>query len=248
MRKVIAATILILSQLLEPCQSTLSVTLAPTEEFCFAFRTPKDEVAHVTGSYDMINDGLTATPVTAVLFDYESEKVTWHSPYGEAEASFSLELSGKFHFCFGNGAGGYKTSEDHEREKMRLQGHPVEDDNYDYTNNDGELRTIGFTLRVRPKEGTKANQEQKAKTESENAADDMQKKLLDLSTTLRDRMEWLLDHQEYMKNREAQHRHVVEETFTMVMKWTLLEALVLIVVASAQVSYLKRFFETKRYL
>ena len=52
-----------------------------------------------------------------------------------------------------------------------------------------------------------------------------------LSHTLMDRMELLLDHQEYIKNRESKHRHVVEQTFTLVMKWTLLEALVLLSVA-----------------
>jgi len=240
--------LLSLSQLLVPCLSSLSVTLAPTEEFCFAFRTPKDEEAHVTGSYDVINDDLPAEPVTAVLFNYETERVEWHSPYGKSEADFSITLAGKYHFCFGNGAGGYKTTEDREREKMRLQGHPVEDDNYDYDNKDGELRTIGFTLRVRPKEGTESSEFQSAKTEQENAADAHHVKLVNMSNQLRDKLELLLDHQEYIKSREATHRHVVEETFTLVMKWTMLEALVLVVVACSQVSYLKKFFETKRYL
>ena len=41
---------------------------------------------------------------------------------------------------------------------------------YDYTNHDGGLRTIGFTLRLRPVEGTEAEKLQKEKNTSENAA------------------------------------------------------------------------------
>jgi len=199
----------------------------------------------------MMSDGLKAEVITAILFDYETEKVTWHSTYGEPEGHFSLTAAGKFHFCFGNGAGGYKTEEDREKEKNKSNSHPVEDDHFDYENYDGELRTIGFTLRVRPLEGTEAARLMMVKTEtggSDNAADAQNNRLIDLTNTLRDKMELLLDHQEFMKNREATHRHVVEETFTLVMKWTFLEAFVLMCVAGAQVTYLKKFFETKRYL
>lgn len=200
----------------------------------------------------MMNDNLSAKPVTVVLFDYETDRVTWHNEYGESEDSFAFTAAGKFHYCFGNGAGGYKTEEDKKLEKDRLAGHPVPDDmtNYDYDNHDGELRTIGFTLRVRPLEGTEAARMMDVKTEDtdRNAADIQRDRLVDLGNSLVDKMDLLLDHQEYIKNREATHRHMVEQTFTLVMKWTLLEALVLICVAAAQVSYLKKFFETKRYL
>lgn len=199
----------------------------------------------------MMDDELPAEPLTAVLFDYETDKVTWHNEYGKSEGHFSITAAGKFHYCFGNGAGGYKTEEDKIREKAKLQGHPVPEDDhdYDYQNYDGGLRTIGFTLRVRPLEGTEASRMMQVNTgEVENAADVQKNRLIDLTNTLRDKMELLLDHQEYIKNREATHRHIVEQTFTMVMKWTMLEAFVLICIATAQVSYLKRFFETKRYL
>lgn len=198
----------------------------------------------------MMNDALPAEPLTAIIFDYENEKVTWHNTFGKSEGHFSLTGSGKFHYCFGNGSGGYKTEDEKEsRDNKKLQGHPLDDDNhFDYENYDGELRTIGFTLRIRPVEGTEAARLMEVNTQTGNAADIQNNKLTDLSNTMRDKMELLLDHQEYIKNREATHRHVVENTFTMVMKWTLLETFVLTCVAAAQVLYLKRFFETKRYL
>lgn len=41
-------TLLLLSQIVAPCLATLSITLAPEEEFCFAFRTPLGEPSHIT--------------------------------------------------------------------------------------------------------------------------------------------------------------------------------------------------------
>lgn len=196
-----------------------------------------------------MDDDLSAKPVTAVLFDWDTQKVTWHSGYGESEGTFSITTNGKFHLCFGNGSGGYRTEEELTKGQQKLSdGHPLTDDHYDYSNADGELRTIGFSLRVRPLEGTAAAALMKDRTSSENPADIMKNKLIDLSTTLRDKMELLLDHQEYIKNREAQHRNIVEDTFTALTRWTLLEAFVLVTIATGQVIYLKRFFETKRYL
>ena len=203
-----------------------------------------------SGSYDMIDDEFSAKPVTDVLFDWETGAVKWHSEYDHSEGTFSLTTNGKFHLCFGNGHGGYKTEDEIHKDHLKLSEghHSEEEDHYDYTNTDGELRTIGFTLRVRPVEGTAAAALLKDKTTLENPADILKNKLLDLSTTLRDRMELLLDHQEYIKNREAQHRNIVEQTFSILTRWTLLEAFVLCAIATGQVLYLKKFFETKRYL
>ena len=206
-----------------------------------------------SGSFDVYNDELDSDPVTAVLFNYETNEVIWHSKPKTSEGSFSLLNHGKYHLCFGNGVGGYKTEADKKRDQMKLDGHPVpEDDDFDYSNNDGQNRNIGFSLRVTPLEGTKmaAIQNQKTATDSDIKKDMNQQstKLADLTYSLKYKMELLLDHQEYIKSREAMHRHVVEQTYSMIMRWTVLEALVLVGVSFAQVYYLKRFFETKRFL
>lgn len=232
------------------CLGILSVNLKNHEERCFVFKTPGDQEARIAGNYEMLDEDLAADPITAVLFDYETEKVIWHSKQGAFEDQFAILDKGKFHLCFGNGAGGYKTEEDKHRQMMKLQGHPSpEDDDFDYTNHDGNNRRIGFSIHVHPMAGTEAHKLQQEKTESdEEKATKQTQKLTDMAVQLKERMEVLLDHQEYIKNRESTHRHVVEQTFTMVMRWTILEAMILISVASAQVFYLKRFFETKRYL
>ncbi len=213
-------------------------------------------LSYFSGNFDVYEDELSMDPITVVLFDYESEKVIWHSKPGSSEGAFALVNVGKFHICFGNGSDGYggkngkKGSREEIHRLMKLQGHPkAQDDDFNYENTDGYDRIIGFQIRVEPLEGTRMDSLQKEKTQSaEDLATKQTMKLADLSYQLRDRMELLLDHQEYLKGRESYHRNIVEQTFTMVMKWTLFEALILISVACAQVFYLKRFFETKRYL
>ena len=204
----------------------------------------------------MMDDGLSGDPVVAVLFEYHTERVNWHSNQGATEGSFSFTAAGKFHLCFGNGSGGYKTPADKERDMKRMQGHPVEDDDFNYSNTDGQTRTIGFNVRVSPLSGTALDQyksqnsisaeETKAVGESKVAGQSSH--VEELSTSLRESIELLQDHQSYMKRREASHRNVVEQTFGLVLKWTILEAFVLGLVATLQVLYLKKFFETKRFL
>ena len=199
-----------------------------------------------------MDDGLSANPVVAVLFDFDTERVAWHSKQGEPEGAFSFTGAGKFHLCLGNGSGGYKTPEDKERDLKRMQGHPVEDDDFNYSNIDGMDRTIGFNVRVNPLSGTELERYKarntKTTTSDSGKVDGQSSRVEELSLTLREKIALLEDHQSYMKRREASHRDVVEQTFGLVMKWTLLEAFVLGLVATLQVMYLKKFFETKRFL
>ena len=195
-------------------------------------------------------------PITVVLFDYESEKVIWHSKKGSSEGSFALINVGKFHICFGNGSAAYN-SQDPKQTKdrmvaklVKMKAHPKpEDDENTYVNTDGYDRRIGFSIRVEPLEGTRMKEMQNERTQSgEDLATQETMKLSDLTYQLVEKMEILLDHQEYFKGRESFHRHVVEQTFTMVMRWTVFETMILIFIAVVQVIYLMKFFETKRYL
>lgn len=208
-----------------------------------------------SGSFNVYEEELPLEPISVVLFDSSTEKVIWHSKHATPTGSFHLVNKGKFHLCFGNGSGGYKTEEDHQREINKLAGHPdVPDDDYDYANHDGYDRKIGFDINFHPIPGSLVHTQrlQDAKNMEEEGIDggknEHTQRLVDLSMQLMERMEILLDHQEYIKNRETMHRHVVENTFSLVMRWTVLEAVILIGIACVQVFYLKRFFETKRYL
>eukprot|EP00543_Licmophora_paradoxa_P008981 CAMPEP_0202442812 /NCGR_PEP_ID=MMETSP1360-20130828/2178_1 /ASSEMBLY_ACC=CAM_ASM_000848 /TAXON_ID=515479 /ORGANISM="Licmophora paradoxa, Strain CCMP2313" /LENGTH=210 /DNA_ID=CAMNT_0049058273 /DNA_START=16 /DNA_END=648 /DNA_ORIENTATION=+ len=58
----------------------------------------------------------------------------------------------------------------------------------------------------------------------------------------------LKNHHDYMRTREAHHRSLTEDTFTQIGRWTILEAASAIVVSILQVWYMRRFFETRRYV
>jgi p24 family protein beta-1 len=58
----------------------------------------------------------------------------------------------------------------------------------------------------------------------------------------------LADHFEYLRSREAAHLKVTQEILGRIMKWTIVEAVVVVVMAVAQVMYWRKFFEQKRYL
>ena len=84
----------------------------------------------------------------------------------------------------------------------------------------------------------------KEKSESEKKAES----LLALGGDLIDALENMADHQGYLREREAAHRALAEETFSAVFFWTVIEALVLLTVSGGQIFYLRRFIEKRRYL
>uniref|UniRef100_A0A7S1FVF3 GOLD domain-containing protein n=1 Tax=Corethron hystrix TaxID=216773 RepID=A0A7S1FVF3_9STRA len=74
----------------------------------------------------------------------------------------------------------------------------------------------------------------------------MTDQLIEASQNLMLDLEALSDHQSFMRSRERDHRELSEKIFARVVRWTLLEAVVLIVVSGGQVVYLRKFFEKRR--
>ena len=58
----------------------------------------------------------------------------------------------------------------------------------------------------------------------------------------------LQDHFEFLRNREAIHFGMNNQIMTRLKHWTYLEALLVIIMATGQVMYWKKFFEKRRYL
>jgi hypothetical protein len=58
----------------------------------------------------------------------------------------------------------------------------------------------------------------------------------------------LVDHFDFLRNREAQHHVLTSQILSRVMGWTLLEAGLVVCMALGQVMYWKKFFEQRRYL
>lgn len=106
---------------------------------------------------------------------------------------------------------------------------------------DGFPREVGFAIRVvPPARGLDG--------EISGPDDQLTSNLLTMSSKLLTGLHTMSDHQEYMRERENKHRILAGLTFHTVMQWTILEAIILILIAFAQVLYLKKFFEQRRYL
>jgi hypothetical protein len=58
----------------------------------------------------------------------------------------------------------------------------------------------------------------------------------------------LVDHFDFLRNREAQHAMLSSQILSRVMGWTLLEAALVVTMAIGQVMYWKKLFEQRRYL
>lgn len=60
--------------------------------------------------------------------------------------------------------------------------------------------------------------------------------------------EILVDHFEFLRNREGIHYEMNNQIMTRLKHWTYFEALLVVVMAMGQVMYWKKFFEKRRYL
>lgn len=197
----------------------LSTVIDSGEEECFAIRAPPGESSMISGSYDCLDDELEPDPVGVILYDKQMKPV-WRSRSGASEGSFQLYGSGKYELCIQNGSLG---SDDYFAPK------------------DGNDREIGFSLRVIP---------QSRGTENNEAGPDnrLVTNLMKMSDQLIAGLDTMTDHQEYMRERENRHTILTDTTFNRVVQWTVLEAIVLVLISCGQVLYLKKFFEQTRYL
>ena len=178
-------------------------------------------IASSSGNYDQLDDELTADPLRVTLFDADEKKL-WSSPLGAPEGTFSVaSTGGRNMLCITNGI------------------EPGLDDDASEQEAD---RTVGFAVRVRPA----AVRAQDDGTEGPDTR--VMTNLIEMSEDLLDDFQDLNDHQAYLKVREAEHRDLTEATYSRIVRWTVLEALVLMAIAGGQVMYLKKFFEQKRYL
>lgn len=102
-------------------------------------------------------------------------------------------------------------------------------------------RTIGFAVRVRSTSRALDNAIQGP--DGEKALE-----LIEWAEELTEEWDTLLDHYDYLREREVVQDDLAQKIFTRVMRWTIVEALLLISIATCQVLFYRRFFEKRRYL
>ena len=232
-----------------PASATYSVNVNDGTEECFITRTPKDSGRYiVSGNYDLLDDGVSSSPLSVVLYNSKMKPV-YQSPFGRSEGIFSVVSTAgeRFMLCIKNGFGQHNGL-------LARSDAEMDDDDATLGGRDGFDRVVGWALRVRSvdahaqwmreKDGNAAADSDEEKSESERKAE----ALLELGGDLIDQLENMADHQAYLREREAAHRALAEETFSAVLFWTVVEALVLLTTAGGQIFYLRRFIERRRYL
>lgn len=236
---------------LTPAAATYSVVVNDGSEECVWARTPRQGGRYiVSGNYDLIDDGVSSRPLSVTLYNQKMKSV-YQSRFGRSEDTFSVVTTAgeRFMLCIKNGFGL------HKGRLARSDGEMDDDDEIGAGGRDGLDRAVGWALRVRSadaharwmreKDGVaEDNASTKEKSESEKKAES----LLELGGDLIDALENMADHQAYLREREAAHRALAEQTFSAVFFWTVIEALVVLTVAGGQILYLRRFIEKRRYL
>ena len=207
------------------------------------------------GSYDMLDDHLTATPLSVTLFD-EHHDVAYTGRAGIPEGHFEIKNAhGKYMFCIGNGFESYhfenadeKRTEFENHRYQLYKDHHHDDDGYDVTNRDNKPRTVGFNIHVSHTTETLMKQITNSEDFTKSPLSQDLQDVIDMSNNLETMFNSLLDHQEYMKDRDETHGEYLDESLSILGKWTMVEALLLIVVSCGQILYFRRVFETQRYM
>eukprot|EP00904_Undaria_pinnatifida_P003078 jgi/Undpi1/12771/HiC_scaffold_6.g02439.m1 len=108
---------------------------------------------------------------------------------------------------------------------------------------ESSTKTIGFGLRL-----GEDGEDLEAMSDVSEAELFVAKFLVDEANELVQTLSAFNDHESYMRGREEWHSERVKQTSWRLMWCTLLEAAVLVWVSWSQLSYIRRFFETKRAL
>jgi len=175
-----------------------------------------------SGNFDVLDDEVEEGMVAAWL---EKPQVAegkntelWRSEAGVDEETFSVEVD----------AGG--------RYKLCFESSVEEDADDAYL----ELM-VGFNIRLQPVPRTLPDEER---------GPDMERalKLVESASFIENDWQNLLDHFDFLRRREAVHTTLAQQILGRVMSWTVIQALLVIIMAVGQVMYWKKFFEQRRYL
>jgi hypothetical protein len=115
-----------------------------------------------------------------------------------------------------------------------------------FQNNDGTDEEdndfdVGFSLRV--SNLPRALEEGEIGPDGERAL-----QLVKRATDIHQEWSSMLDHLDFVRNREAMHQDMNDAILSRLSRWTYIEAFLVIGMATGQVMYWKKFFETRRYL
>ena len=200
------------------------VDVAYEDEVCFLVRLPADQRSLVSGSFEVMELQSADDAVKVFIYDQRMNPL-WKSPLGTTSGTFALiQPPGRVSICIQNGLTDLSRNKNNQRDaKAAFSAATVA-----LAKQLKVSRQVGLEVRVAKSKPTSGMEQQVSK---------IQNKLYDLKS-----------HQSYMRVREEIHRNVAEQTFSYVMRWNVVETLTVLAVSAAQILYLRRFFETKRYV
>lgn len=197
------------------------VSVPAKDEQCFIIASPGAAGGLLYGNFDHLDDSISSEPLAVVVIDAKEEHVLFRSRRRATEGSFRVNLKAnqKVNLCLQNGL----VTAGRGRKSPTARSH------------DGKPRTVGFAYTV---EATDENQHIHTQHDrNKRAAGELVRSMANLMT-----------HHQYMRARENTHREVVEQTFTQLMWWVVLESVVVIAIAGAQIMYFRNFLERRRYM
>ena len=100
---------------------------------------------------------------------------------------------------------------------------------------------VGFSMRVTNAQRTLPDDE--LGPDSKRAL-----QLVNKATAIHEDWSSLRDHFDFLRNREAVHKHLSDATMSRLQRWTWIEAILVTSMATGQILYWRRFFEQRRYL
>jgi hypothetical protein len=192
------------------------------EEACFVVRT-SGKSRLLTGNYAMLDPLLSPEPL--LVYIMEGEKVVWHSKPNSPFDAFHVTMKEGFKYwlCLQNTSHG-PLAEGEEPNHM-----------------DEKPRKVGFNYRI-----SADPSKRKPKIGEELWNDEKTEDWIDVASDIGDDLKDYYDHFDYAKRREVDHRNLVEQTFTDIFTWTVLEAGMVILSALGQIFFYRRYLEKKR--
>ena len=207
------------SSLVPRVSAAYTFTIQPGDEECFIIRTPKDQGAVISGNFEAIEDDVEAKELSVSLSKSSNGAILYDAPTGTREGTFRLDQS---------------VLEENTRYSLCFQNNDSNDDE------ENEF-DVGFSVHM--------SNPPRALKDGEIGPDEQRAlKLVEKATAIQEDWTNMLDHYEYVRNREAIHKDMNDAILHRLMRWNRMEIFLVVGMATGQVMYWKKFFETRRYL
>lgn len=229
-RHLYLSTVLVLA-LTFCCQAAYVFKVDANDEQCVSVASVKGGTIY--GDWEMLDDDLSPNPLSIVITNQQLTKRKHKSRRGAREGSFKVQVDPKelVYICIENGI---VISNNDGDEQEKNGGTKYKGQNPKYRSDDLP-RTVGLDFSVEEKDfNAELHQDYSG--------------ILSMATGLTRELGKLRSHHEYMRSREAKHRDIVERTYTKLLLWVFLQCAGVLGMAVAQVMYLRRFLERRRYI